>query len=103
MSNAPDREMPRDFIGYGQQPPRVEWPHDARVAVNFAINYEEGAEFSPGEGDPQREMLSEVVFPAPPEERELASESIFEYGSRAGIWRLLRLFDRYEVTCSVFA
>jgi peptidoglycan/xylan/chitin deacetylase (PgdA/CDA1 family) len=103
MSNTPDLEMTRDFIGYGPLPPRVEWPNGARLALNFAINYEEGAEFSPGEGDPQRELLSEVVFAAPPEERELASESIFEYGSRTGIWRLLRLFDSYAVTCSVFA
>jgi allantoinase len=96
-------EMPRDFIGYGDSPPRVEWPNGARLALNIALNYEEGAEQSPIEGDSQRELLTEITFAAPPAERELASESIFEYGSRAGVWRVLRVLDKYAATCSVFA
>ena len=96
-------ERPRDFIGYGGRPPVVRWPHGARLALNIAINYEEGSELCPLEGDREREALTEVVFPASREERELASESIFEYGSRVGVWRIMRILDKYDATCSVFA
>jgi allantoinase len=96
-------ERPRDFVGYGRRPPLVRWPHGARLALNIAINYEEGSELCPLEGDREREVLTEVVFPAGREERELASESIFEYGSRVGVWRIMRILDKYDATCSVFA
>jgi len=96
-------ERPRDFVGYGSRPPVVDWPNGARLALNIAINYEEGSELCPLEGDQEREMLTEVVFPASREERELASESLFEYGSRVGVWRIMRILDKYDATCSVFA
>jgi allantoinase len=93
----------RDFIGYADEPPNFEWPGGARLAVNFVVNYEEGAERSPLDGDSDREPLVEARYEVPPGERELFSESTFEYGSRVGVWRLLELLDRYRVTPTVFA
>lgn len=95
--------MARDFVGYGKNPPKVEWPNGARVAVNIVINYEEGAERNPLDGDPQRETAAEHPFPLPPEERDLGNESIYEFGSRVGVWRLLRILDKYEVKATIFA
>lgn len=96
-------EMVRDFIGYGGNPPRVEWPGRARIALNLVINYEEGAELGAVEGDAQREMVAEAIYPAKPSERELANESMFEYGSRVGVWRIMRILDHYDATCTIFA
>src|SRR5262249_28542438 len=96
-------ERPRDFIGYGRRPPVVRWPHGARLALNIAINYEDGSATCPLEGDRGCEALTEVVFPASREDGELASESIFECGSRVGVWRIMRTLDKYDATCSVFA
>jgi allantoinase len=96
-------EMVRDYVGYAGNPPQVEWPDGARLALNIVINYEEGSELGALEGDPQREMMSEVSYPAKPDERELVSESLFEYGSRSGIWRILRILDKYEAACTIFA
>lgn len=73
----------RDFIGYGKDVPKVEWPHGARIAVNIVLNYEVGAEFNPLDGDPYREPAGET-YPLPPDERHMHQESIYEYGSRAG-------------------
>jgi allantoinase len=96
-------DMARNFIGYGESPPIVEWPGGARIALNLVINYEEGAEMGSVEGDRGREMQAEWIYPARPDERELVNESMFEYGSRAGVWRLMRILDKYDATCTIFA
>ena len=92
----------RDFIGYGANPPQVRWPHGAKVAVNLVVNYEEGSEYSKPAGDNRNEMLGEISYPIGNEYRDLSVESTYEYGSRAGIWRLLRLFDEHEVKVTFF-
>jgi putative urate catabolism protein len=94
----------RDFVGYGRNPPQVRWPGDARIAVQFVVNYEEGAESSILDGDPASEcLLSEIVGAQPwPGQRNLNMESIYEYGSRAGFWRLWRLFTSRNVTTTVY-
>jgi allantoinase len=94
--------MPRDFVGYADAPPDFEWP-EGRLAINFVINYEEGAERSPLEGDRDREPLVEARYEVAEGERELFYESTFEYGSRVGIWRLLRTLDDYGVRPTIFA
>lgn len=96
-------EMPRDLIGYGDTPPEFEWPNGARLALNLVVNYEEGAERSVLDGDEEIERMSESAYPVRPGERELALESIYEFGSRVGIWRILEIFDRYEVRPTIFA
>jgi allantoinase len=95
---------PRDLIGYGPRPPRADWPGGARIAVQVVLNYEEGGERSVLHGDPGAEtFLSDMIFPGPVEgARHMSLESIYEYGSRAGVWRLLRLFAKYELPLTVF-
>ena len=95
----------RDFVGYGAEPPHAAWPGGARVAVNFVLNVEEGAEYSVHDGDGRSETaLTEVAAPrVPPGERALAAESMYEYGSRAGFWRLGRLFAGRGVPVTAFA
>lgn len=95
--------MKRNFIGYGATPPTFEWPGGHRLAVNIVLNYEEGAERSVLDGDDRAESVSEAVYPVPEGERELFQESIYEYGSRTAIWRVLDLVDRYAATATVFA
>ena len=96
---------PRDMIGYGATPPRADWPGDARVAVQFVLNYEEGGENAILHGDPASEMfLSEIIGAAPFEgARHMSMESIYEYGSRAGVWRILDLFRDRGVPLTLFA
>lgn len=101
MTSQP-RQMPRDLIGYADSPPAFEWP-TGRLAVNVVINYEEGSERSPLDGDRDREPLVEARYDVPDGERELFTESTFEYGSRTGIWRLLRLLADYGVRPTIFA
>ncbi len=98
------REYPRDMVGYGASPPVVRWPGDARVAVQFVINYEEGGENNVLHGDDASEaFLSEIIgAPAYPGMRHLNMESIYEYGSRAGFWRLHRLFTERGIAVTVF-
>jgi putative urate catabolism protein len=95
---------PRDLIGYGANPPHPQWPGDARVAVQFVLNYEEGAERAVMHGDEVSEyFLSEMVGTAPiPGMRHMSMESLYEYGSRAGFWRIRRLFDAYRLPLTVF-
>lgn len=93
---------PRDFVGYGRRKPRVVWPNEAAVAVNFCIAYEEGAERSMPSGDARGESLGPSNL-MPAGHRDLAVESLFEYGSRAGIWRLADVFDTHEVPATLFA
>jgi peptidoglycan/xylan/chitin deacetylase (PgdA/CDA1 family) len=92
----------RDFIGYGPDPPKVRWPDDAAIAVNLVVNYEEGSEYSKPAGDDRNEMLGEIAYPIGNEYRDLCVESTYEYGSRAGIWRLMRLFDEHNVKVTFF-
>ena len=94
--------MERDFVGYGRNIPQVRWPGDARIAVSVVVNYEEGAEYSLLDGDSHHETNSEVPSPVPPSERDLYNESFFEYGSRVGVWRLLDLLEKYEVSSTFF-
>ena len=102
MSN--DKAYPRDLVGYGQRPPPAQWPAGARIAVQFVVNYEEGGENCVLHGDPASEaFLSEIVGAVPwPGQRHPSMESIYEYGSRVGVWRLLDLFACYEIPLTVF-
>ena len=94
---------PRDLAGYGANPPDPRWPGGARVAVQFVINYEEGAENSVLNGDERSEaFLSEMVGAASHPARAMAMESLYEYGSRAGFWRLHRLFTQRGLPVTVF-
>ncbi|MEO3430887.1 polysaccharide deacetylase family protein [Pelagibius sp. CAU 1746] len=97
--------FPRDLVGYGATPPNPKWPGNARLAVQFVVNIEEGAEYTPADGDPQAEKgLAEVPGGRlPAGHRDLAFESMYEYGSRVGIWRLLRLFRDRGVPWTAFA
>jgi peptidoglycan/xylan/chitin deacetylase (PgdA/CDA1 family) len=86
---------PRDLQGYGRNPPHAQWPGQARIAVQFVLNYEEGGENNPLHGDPTSEtFLSELVTAQAYENRHMTMESMYEYGSRAGVWRILREFDQ---------
>ena len=99
----PDPSYPRDLVGYGRHPPRADWPGNARIAVQFVLNYEEGGESCVLHGDKGSEQfLSEIIgAPAYPA-RHLSMESIYEYGSRAGVWRVLREFERRGLPLTVF-
>lgn len=94
---------PRDLVGYGQRPPHAQWPGGARVAVQFVLNYEEGAENCVLHGDAGSEQfLSEMANPASFPERHMSMEGIYEYGSRAGVWRILRVFEDHGLPLTVF-
>ncbi|QNT79339.1 allantoinase PuuE [Entomobacter blattae] len=95
----------RDMIGYGPLPPNPNWPNQARIAVQFVINYEEGAENSVLHGDGHAEsFLSEMIGTQPiMNARNMAMESLYEYGSRAGFWRLHRIFTQRNTPVTVFA
>jgi len=97
-------DYPRDMVGYGQTPPNANWPDGARIAVNFVINYEEGGENNILHGDAASEaFLSEIVGADPwPGLRHMNMESIYEFGSRAGFWRLHRLFTGRGLPVTVF-
>src|SRR5215813_12381605 len=97
-------DYPRDMVGYGSSPPQARWPDGARVAVQFVINYEEGGENSILHGDAASEsFLSEIVGAQPlVGARHMNMESIYEYGSRAGFWRLHRLFTSRRVPVTVY-
>jgi allantoinase len=94
---------PRDLKGYGANPPDPKWPGQARVALQFVLNYEEGGENSVLHGDAGSEQfLSEMFNPASYPTRHLSMEGIYEYGSRVGVWRLLREFGRRNLPLTVF-
>ena len=95
----------RDFAGYGRDVPNVNWPGEARIALQFVINYEEGSEHSILDGDPRAETsLAEVPGGRTASgERDLAMESMYEYGSRVGVWRLFRIFAQRELPVTIFA
>jgi len=101
----PGAAYPRDLIGYGRRPPHADWPGGARIAVQFVLNYEEGAENNVLHGDEASEaFLSEIVSATPfAGQRHMSMESLYEYGSRAGVWRLLGLFEERRLPLTVFA
>lgn len=101
MSNS--SVYPRDLIGYGRDVPHANWPNKARIAVQFVLNYEEGGENCVLHGDPASEQfLSEIVGAAAYPARHKSMESIYEYGSRAGVWRILREFERRGLPMTIF-
>ncbi|QDL38826.1 allantoinase PuuE [Rhodoferax sediminis] len=94
---------PRDLKGYGRNPPHAQWPGNARIAVQFVLNYEEGGENCVLHGDAGSEQfLSEMFNPASFPERHISMEGIYEYGSRAGVWRILREFEKRGLPLTVF-
>ncbi|MEM1232468.1 MAG: polysaccharide deacetylase family protein, partial [Pseudomonadota bacterium] len=94
---------PRNLIGYGAQPPHPRWPDNARIALQFVINFEEGAENSVLHGDLQSEtFLSDIIGARPYADRHMSMETLYEYGTRAGFWRLHRLFTGYGMPVTVF-
>ena len=100
MADGPER----DFAGYGRAPPDPEWPGGARLALNMVLNYEEGAEYCVLDGDAHSEsMLSEVAARPLAGERNLNVESSYEYGSRAGVWRILRVFAERRLPLTIYA
>ena len=101
-----DQDVPgprRDFIGHGRHTPKVVWPNDAKLALNIVVNHEEGSEYSIPAGDQRNEGLAEIPYQMPAEYRDLAAESVYEYGARAGVWRLIRMFDEYELNVTWYA
>jgi allantoinase len=101
--STPKPVFDRDFVGYGRNPPDPRWPGGARLALNFCINYEEGSEPSIGDGDPASEAALTEGGAGGFEGRDLAAESMFEYGSRVGFWRITRLLEQYKMPATVFA
>ena len=99
----PYNNYPRDLVGYGRIPPHAQWPDSARIAVQFVLNYEEGAENCVLHGDKVSEtFLSEIIGAQAFEMRHMSMESIYEYGSRAGLWRLLRMFEERKLPLTIF-
>lgn len=97
------RPYPRDLVGYGRHVPQAQWPGRARVAVQFVLNYEEGGENAVLHGDAGSEQfLSEMFNPASYPDRHLSMEGIYEYGSRVGVWRILREFEKRQLPLTVF-
>jgi allantoinase len=103
MSTDPPTPYPRDLAGYGRHPPHAQWPGKARIALQFVLNYEEGSENNVLHGDPTSEtFLSELVTAQAYENRHMTMESMYEYGSRVGVWRILREFERRKLPLTVF-
>ena len=96
--------MKRNLVGYGREGTKMQWPNNAKLAINFVINYEEGSELTPLNGDRYSEVYGgEFPLVSKPEGmRNLSMESLFEYGSRTGLWRLLRLFDKENIPVTFF-
>lgn len=101
----PDGGMgpPRDFVGYGRNPPRIVWPDGKLIAVNLVVCYEEGAEYSVLDGDTHCDGWGEYALSAAPGIRDLGTETHFEYGARVGIWRIARLLERHGVRATISA
>lgn len=94
---------PRDLVGYGRKPPHAQWPGQAKIAVQFVLNYEEGGENATLHGDAGSEQfLSEMFNPPSFPDRHMSMEGIYEYGSRAGVWRILREFEKRNLPLTVF-
>ena len=102
-SPEPQTPYPRDMVGYGATVPHAQWPDRARIAVQFVLNYEEGGENNVLHGDPTSEtFLSELVTAQAYENRHMTMESMYEYGSRVGVWRILREFEKRGLPLTVF-
>jgi putative urate catabolism protein len=96
-------EYPRDLVGYGRTPPQAAWPGGARIALQFVLNHEEGGENCVLDGDAGSEtFLSEIIGAQAFPNRHMSMESLYEYGSRAGLWRILRLFEARKLPLTVF-
>src|SRR5690625_2186215 len=94
---------PRDLIGYGRKVPFADWPDQSRIAVQFVLNYEEGGERCVLHGDDcSEQFLSEIIGAEAFTDRHLSMESIYEYGSRVGVWRILEEFQRRNLPLTVF-
>lgn len=103
MRPGPIEKYPRDLVGYGRTPPYADWPGKARIALQFVLNYEEGGENHILHGDPGSEQfLSEIVGAASYPDRHMSMDSIYEYGARVGVWRILREFERRKLPLTVF-
>src|SRR5882757_7764731 len=97
-------QTPRDLVGYGRHPPHPRWPGGARIALQFVLNFEEGAENCVLNGDATSEVfLSEIINAQAFPMRHMSMESLYEYGSRAGLWRVLRAFERHHLPLTIFA
>jgi len=97
------KKDPRDMIGYGSRDQKIKWPNNARIAVQIVLNYEEGAENCVLNGDNNSEIfLSEIIGAQPIKGRHINMESLYEYGSRAGFWRLHKLFQEKKIPITVF-
>jgi peptidoglycan/xylan/chitin deacetylase (PgdA/CDA1 family) len=102
--SADTRGPRRDLVGYGAHPPRVIWPNNATLALNFVLNVEEGSENSHAAGDGRNEHAAELPgWGMPDEYRDLNAESVYEYGSRVGVFRALRVFEELETPVTIFA
>jgi peptidoglycan/xylan/chitin deacetylase (PgdA/CDA1 family) len=95
--------LARDMVGYAKTPPVVEWPGGARIALSIVLNYEEGSELTPYYGDAVHETRGELVSNRPPNERDYQTETQWEYGSRAGAWRLLRILEERSIKATIYA
>jgi allantoinase len=101
---APEQDYPRDMVGYGRKPVFADWPEKAKIAVQFVLNYEEGGESCVLHGDKGSEQfLSEIIGASAYPARHLSIESVYEYGSRVGVWRILREFERRRLPLTIFA
>ena len=93
----------RNLIGYGSKIPKIKWPNNARIALQIVLNYEEGAENCVLNGDKNSEIfLSEIIGAQPIKGRHMNMESLYEYGSRAGFWRLHKLFQEKKIPITIF-
>ena len=96
------KKNPRDMVGYGSKEQKIKWPNNARIAVQIVLNYEEGAENCVLNGDNNSEIfLSEIIGAQPVKGRHINMESLYEYGSRAGFWRLHKLFQEIGISTVV--
>lgn len=103
IENIQKAEYPRDMLGYGAHPPQANWPNQARIAVQFVLNYEEGGESHVAHGDAGSEQfLSEIIGAASFPDRHLSMDSLYEYGSRVGFWRIHHEFARRGLPLTVF-
>ncbi len=105
MNKTMPSKDPRNYVGYGENPPHPQWPGGARLVLQIVLNYEEGGENCVLNGDAASETFLSEIINAPRIEgaRHISMESIYEYGSRAGVWRLLRLFKKYKIPVTIFA
>ena len=94
----------RDVVGYNGKPPKVSWPGGARIAISLVVNYEEGSELAVGDGDanPERVLSESAMRPWPAGKRDLAMETMYEYGARVGFWRLMDIFDEHDVKSTFY-